>query len=324
MKVFLFAASMVLVQSLAAQNVTDSKGLKQGAWSKNYDGTSQARYKGQFKDNVPVGKFTYFERTGEVSAVVENVGAGVSYSKTFYKDGKLASQGKFIDQKKDSVWLFFNESGNLVSRETFSKDVRNGKALFYNSDSVLTLEQNFSAGKLNGKYISFFKNGKVETEENYVNGEKMGLYKAYFSTGTVQSEGSYLKNQRMGIWKEFNSNGSVRYEREFMNDKLVKEKRMNGEFEEFFDNELLKAKYEYKNGKPDGPFVEYREGGTWAFEERTDARTEQKESYRVPKNHTVQRKGRYLAGKLNGKLEYYGPYGNLEKTENYLNGELQK
>ncbi len=99
---------------------------------------------------------------------------------------------------------------------------------------------------------------------------------------------------------------------------------MNGIFEEYYSTELPKAKYTYKNGKPDGPFIEYQEGASWELVEKEDPLTQEKNTYRVPKDQKIKRKGTYLNGKLNGKVDTYGPYGAVVQSETYLNGELQK
>ncbi|MGJ8661293.1 MAG: hypothetical protein ACSHXL_04590, partial [Bacteroidota bacterium] len=47
-------------------NVTDKQGRKQGNWQKAYPKSSALEYKGTFKDNKPVGVFTYYYPSNKV------------------------------------------------------------------------------------------------------------------------------------------------------------------------------------------------------------------------------------------------------------------
>ena len=53
---------------VAQTNYTDDLGKKQGKWVKKYDG-GKIRYTGTFRDDIPIGTFTYFfERDGGIQA----------------------------------------------------------------------------------------------------------------------------------------------------------------------------------------------------------------------------------------------------------------
>ena len=48
-------------------NRTDSKGRRQGAWTDFYP-NGQKRYEGQFKNDVCVGEFKYYDEQGQLKA----------------------------------------------------------------------------------------------------------------------------------------------------------------------------------------------------------------------------------------------------------------
>lgn len=323
MKGIMILLTLAWVQNLSAQNATDAKGMKQGPWKKTYENSTQVRYEGQFKDNQAVGKFSYFERNGKLSATLEHTGNGVSYAKNFYESGVLSSEGKYYQQKRDSVWTFYDAGGKILSKEGYAQDIKSGKSQVFHANGSVSLEQNYTDGKLNGPVFTYFENGKLQSEDNFVNDQITGTSKGFFATGIIRTEGSYVNGKKNGIWKEYNEDGTVYQQQRFTNDVGEKPVWMNGVFQEFFDNELPKATYTYKNGLADGPFMEYQDGGTWEFVEKVDPLTEEKNTYRIPKNHYLKRKGSYLKGKLNGKLDLFGTNGGIVNSENYLNGELQ-
>ncbi len=49
---------------LTAQNTVDENGKKQGEWEKKYP-NGKIRYKGQFKDDLEVGTFDFFDKRGK-------------------------------------------------------------------------------------------------------------------------------------------------------------------------------------------------------------------------------------------------------------------
>ena len=51
-------------------NKVDDFGRKQGVWQKNYQ-DGGVRYKGVFKDDVPIGVFHYYYHSGELQAEKE-------------------------------------------------------------------------------------------------------------------------------------------------------------------------------------------------------------------------------------------------------------
>ena len=66
-------ATLILILSINvvfSQNITDKNGLKQGKWSNQYE-SGRLQYKGEFKDGIEVGLFTFYYHSGEVKATKE-------------------------------------------------------------------------------------------------------------------------------------------------------------------------------------------------------------------------------------------------------------
>ena len=67
-------------------NITDANGLKQGRWIRVYpDG--RLYYSGSFKDDRPVGHFTFFRETGRVLSEVEHTEDGTGAKAILYRGG---------------------------------------------------------------------------------------------------------------------------------------------------------------------------------------------------------------------------------------------
>lgn len=226
----LFIFSILIKSALFAQlNQTDSKGRKQGLWQKKYPKSDLLLYEGQFRDDKPYGTFTYYYPDGELKATIEHQSDGHHSKARFYFENKmLMSEGFFIDQKKDSIWINYNKEGLLISLESFKND------------------------KLNGKKIIYYLEGQIETEKlnplsiaNYKNDTLNGEFKEFFSTGKLKYIGKYHNGKQVGEWKEFYPNGNLFKLSRYKDDRLhgwsttyTKDGEENGKFMYQFGEKL--------------------------------------------------------------------------------------
>lgn len=200
----IFFVFLVNLSLLAQPNQTDSKGRKQGVWQKTYPKSEVLQYKGQFRDNKPVGTFEYFYPGGELKATIEHHSDGRHARANYYFENKmLMTEGFYLDQKKDSTWVNYNEEGLVLGVESFKMD------------------------KLNGKKVIYYLEGQIETEKlnplsvaNYLNDTLHGEYREYFSTGKLKQIGKYENGKIVGEWKEYYPNGSIFKVSKFKNDRL--------------------------------------------------------------------------------------------------------
>jgi antitoxin component YwqK of YwqJK toxin-antitoxin module len=215
MKAVLVLVVILFVGLVNAQNLTDAKGKKQGPWSKIYPGTKVYQYKGQFKDDKPVGTFTYYYITSKVKAVVKhepNSNRSVAYF--YHENGVVMSYGIYRDMKKDSVWMNYGPSGKLSNAETYKNDLLNGKRTVYYvtddpSDKILKIMEvsNYQDGKLNGELIQFFENGTLREKGSYVLGKKNGVWEKYHSNGAKMIQERFKNGLKHGWCYAYSESG---------------------------------------------------------------------------------------------------------------------
>jgi antitoxin component YwqK of YwqJK toxin-antitoxin module len=191
MKFFILLFALLTTNICFCQNVTDSKGKKQGEWSRIYPGTKVYEYKGQFKDGRPVGTFTYFYKSTKVKAIIKH-GAETNRSEAFFyhENGAIMSHGIYRDLKKDSIWLNYGPSGRISNSETFKNGILNGKnVIYYVSEEASDNSKRVSAvnyyvnGKLNGESVQYFENGSVKEKGTYTLDKKTGIWERYHASG---------------------------------------------------------------------------------------------------------------------------------------------
>jgi len=116
---------------LFGQNSVDENGLRQGTWSKKWE-NGKTRYKGQFEDDKAVGVFYYWYADGNPQSILSYIGKGhIAHCKIYGVDGNIAAKGKYIDQMKDSTWLYYDYQGRLRTKNNYNEGLMEGEQVTY-------------------------------------------------------------------------------------------------------------------------------------------------------------------------------------------------
>ena len=85
-------------------------------------------YEGNFVDGIPVGEFKYYYPNGKIKAVsMMSENGKFSRAKMYHRNGRLMAEGKFVEQKKDSIWNYYSEyDGILLSTEIYKDQLKSG------------------------------------------------------------------------------------------------------------------------------------------------------------------------------------------------------
>lgn len=179
------------INSFAQVNQKDAQGRKQGVWKKPHKTSASWAYVGQFKDDKPVGTFTYYYESGRTKAVLDYVGNKgiVCYAKMYHETGYLMAKGKYINQEKDSTWTQYDDRGVISYQEDYKKGKLNGqRVVFYEPTNGQYRVMEYSYwrdGIQHGEYKKFHPNTKVAEEGVYVDGNKNGEVKHYHPNGKI-------------------------------------------------------------------------------------------------------------------------------------------
>lgn len=324
---FLFVTLLSLVAAAqppaAGSNSTDSKGRKQGTWSKTWeDGT--VRYTGQFKDDTPVGTFKHYDADGRLTTIQEYDATGkVSRARHFHPNGTLMATGKYIDRAKDSTWNYYGVDGKLRKVERYNAGTMNGEQIAYYPDGSVAEREVRKDGVLNGPMKSWFANGKLKSEANYVNGEPEGTMTFYFLNGNKEIEGQNVNGFREGTWFYFNEDGTIQLQALYAKGELVKERKENGVFKEYYDDEQLKSEVKYKKGRREGAYVEYHDNGKWEVRPMPSDPVlgTPPDMERVLTGQTKKLEATYVNDLLEGEVKEYDEKGKVVKVTRYKAGQ---
>lgn len=203
---FVFLMLLISNQMFAqADNTTDENGLKQGYWVKK-DKNGKVKYRGQFKDGVPYGKFKYYNSTGAIVSVLEYQSPDSVLATHSHPNGKKSGFGYYVNQKKEGVWRFYDREGVLSSKVSYTNNLKNGPYIVYNLNGSISRETVFINDVENGYRKTFSSSGELLTEGEILDGQKDGMQIIY-KNGIVNIQGAYKHAVRQGDWYYFDQNG---------------------------------------------------------------------------------------------------------------------
>lgn len=181
-------------------NVTDANGLKQGEWGPKYD-NGQYKYVATFKDGRPVGSVVRYTRDGKKSMqMTYDSKSDTCFVLTYHPNGKLASRGQYVNQKREGTWKLYKADGILVCTEEYFVGKRHGIQTILYEDGKTMEMITWVDGSQTGPYIKFYIGGAKEIETNYKYGQLDGHYRSWGLDGKLSQEGDYDNGVRVGKW----------------------------------------------------------------------------------------------------------------------------
>lgn len=228
------------------ENKTDEKGRKQGVWIKIDPRTGKKIYKGQFKDDKPVGRFYYYDlHTDSVKTILDFRGEGkIAYATMFHYTGKMQAKGKYIQEQKDSIWNFYDDKGFLLSTENYKMGKKYGKSIVYFPEGKISEEKMFRNDTLDGPFKQYYSDGKTKGEGAYKKNEFTGKCTYYYPDGEIAATGVYDdKGRKKGVWLYKTAEGKIQSREVWENGRILSGKEL-----EAYDKKM-KEKSEANQGK---------------------------------------------------------------------------
>jgi antitoxin component YwqK of YwqJK toxin-antitoxin module len=260
------------------------------------------------------------------------------YSKYYYPNGKISSEGTLKDGKPDGYWKSYNESGSIKSegnRKNFELD---SLWKFYNQDGKLLLEIFYKSGKKNGLKTSYLD--KETVRENFRNDIKEGYTRYFYREGKIKQEIPFIKGLEQGFGKEYGTDGTIitltEYKKGFIVDRLRINRRdgqgrKQGRWYSFYENGNLKTEVTYKDDMKNGYLKEYSESGDLLKISKFVDDVIQPEAEEIQKlevqneyypNGKIKISAMFRNGVPEGLKREYTAEGNLEKAYLYKNGVI--
>ncbi len=308
-------------------NELDKKGLKNGVWKEVYK-NGKVKFTGNYSHGKPLGKFINFSEEGlKISELLYKENDTV-HAVFFNINGNKTGEGLYINKLKDGDWSFYGNNEVLLKKEHYVKGLREGVSFLYHENKQIAQVDTFLNDKIHGLQLKYYPSGQKRSEIMFSNGENSGKYIEYFPNGGFKSIGKYFDGLAEGNWAYYNEEGEINVKEQYSRGKRTSSVIFNGEVKEYYKNsdEILKSVYLFKNGKKNGPFIEFYNAGGWKYQDIEYDQMKEPgrpaEKVRVFVGEKIKKKGTYKNGLLNGNVRYYNEVGEVEKTEVYELGKL--
>ncbi|MEA3462102.1 MAG: toxin-antitoxin system YwqK family antitoxin [Bacteroidota bacterium] len=204
--------------ALQGQNQVDASGRKTGHWKELYpDG--KTLYEADFVEGHPAGEMVrYYENGGVRARILFEAEGNRSHTQLYYESGKLAADGLYVNQAKDSVWTYYSDiDGSVRIREQYQEGKLEGMSRSYYPNGEVSEDVQWKQNEKDGTWKQYYENGLPRLSGHYEKGKLQGSYELYFSDGNIKIRGSYLNNRSHGTWIFYNESGEEVYELEYVN-----------------------------------------------------------------------------------------------------------
>jgi len=302
------------------EELTYSNGKKQGP-GREFDNSGQVITIFEYNNNYLISreKINRYDTQGKKQGVW----------KTFYPDGRVQKDMKYIDDKLDGYYKEFNENGNLIlslkyldgkivetqKEITVQEDIdfrrqfdENGKLISsggYKDNKPIGVQRYYNS---EGKVINskIFDDFGFEISEGVVDetGSKEGPWKDFYQTGEVKAIGAYRDNKQSGKWSYFYKNGSKQQEGSYLRGLY------DGQWTWYHPNGNVWREESYFNGREDGQMVEYSDSGVVITKGEYINGEKEGEWFLRVNDHTEI--GSYQTGLRSGIWKYYYDDGVLQ------------
>lgn len=122
----------------------------------------------------------------------DNNGDDSLLKKEFYSNGKLKSEGIFInDSVKNGWYKTYFETGVIKEEKNYILGKKNGSQKTYFENGSLEKDILFKEGVQHGKAVGYYENGKIKSKGYWQNGKGYGNTLFYYINGTLKQYSCY-------------------------------------------------------------------------------------------------------------------------------------
>jgi len=171
----------------------------------------QIKTLGGFRNGVPDGVHRTYDSTGSViSGAVYTMGIlaaeGVTDPsgkkqgdwKTYYSNGQVKSEGRYVDNLKDGIWKYYHQNGVIEQTGRYIRGLQEGEWRWYYDSEALRLSVYYYKGERDGESVEYDFDGNVIASGSYLEDMREGAW--VFDYGDYRQEGKFVLDEQSGEW----------------------------------------------------------------------------------------------------------------------------
>ena len=266
--------------------------------------------------------------------------SNIIYKEFRYKNGNISSEGYLKDNKPTGFWKSYYITGIKKSEGKWSNNKLDSIWIFYDQVGDTIEKINYYIGKKNGYHYRYFKTDEYKniilSKDLYVNGKRNDKSYIYYKNRKIKKVIPYLKDKKQGVGFEYDKRGNIITITRYRNNEIIVQENINrsnskgdkeGVWKEFYNNGTLKEEKTYLNGKLNGYFkiynkegrlldaIKYNNGEVDLNSNDFETNIEIKEEYDENENLIFQ--GSYKKEIPIGAHRYFNSKGNVTKSKTY-------
>jgi membrane associated rhomboid family serine protease/antitoxin component YwqK of YwqJK toxin-antitoxin module len=165
-------------------------------------------YDAYWKETEDTSSAKYY-RVGKKDSLGRWQGAVADY----YKDGSIQMKGKYANDMKDGVFIYYSDHNTYESAGRYEKEIAIGKWETFHWNGKLRSEVFYGDQTFTGNVFDSLGNQQV------INGN--GKSKHWYSSGQLAEEGDYKNGRKEGFWYGFHPDGKPYYKEQYRDNRLV-------------------------------------------------------------------------------------------------------
>ncbi len=197
--------------------------------------TGKSVTKGRFANDQPVGLMHKYYKGGLPQAVIRfSPDGNTSHAVLYYENGKIAAEGNYIGENKDSTWLFYSfYNGRLAIKEDYDNGEKDGLSLKYYDNGQVSEKTGWKDNRKDGIWEQYYENGELRMRSAHKDGRRDGLFETFTADGKPSVRGYYKNGVMDGTWQYYKDNGDPDFTAEYVNGKMLPNKEYEKRQNEF-------------------------------------------------------------------------------------------
>lgn len=198
----------------------DGREILHGKYMSYHCSNGQLAFRGQYRDDQPVGLGEGFDEDGKPNNITDNEAKTV-VRYDYYGTRQLKSVVRTKDGKKHGLQEDYYPSGRKMNETGYEADQQSGKyaAWWENGNQASTgfyklirQPEGYYNSVKHGTFKEYQENGILQREENYVDGNPNGIFRRYYKNGKLTEEGEYKtennRSNKTGVWRYYYESGA--------------------------------------------------------------------------------------------------------------------
>jgi Uncharacterized protein conserved in bacteria len=112
--------------------------------------------------------------------------------KTFYPNGKVETEGEYLDGKLDGYYREYYPTGVLWKEWTFKNGTEEGRSNWFFENGTLSRTWNYENGNREGEGLTYYETGELWGRENYLTTKKRGLQQLIINQENFRVSGTTI------------------------------------------------------------------------------------------------------------------------------------